>query len=129
MSHSTQDPNLLKAMKEDYTKRLEAESNKLDPVGFKEEIQKALNTPFDNPYYEEAKQGVIKEYLEPNKWSYVALLKCHWATTHMYYQVYRSHAVLADSHRELLKQIDAAYQEVFKRLNTLRQAELTKEIR
>lgn len=129
MSHSTQDPSLLKAMKEDYTKRLESDMTKLDPIGFKEEIEKALSRPCTNPYYEEAKNSVIKEYLEPNKWSYVSLLKCHWATTHMYYRVYNSHTVLSDSHVELLKQIDSAYQEVFKRLNKLRMAELTKEIR
>ena len=129
MSHNTQSPSLTKAMKEDYTKRLEADMAKLDPPGFKEEIQKALSSFFDNPYYEEAKQGVIKEYLEPNNWSYVALLKCHWATTHMYYCVYKPHSVLADSHRVLLEQIDSAYQEVFKRLNAVRQSELTKEVR
>lgn len=129
MSHNTQSPSLLKSMKEDYTKRLETDSNKLDPVGFKEEIEKALSSPFDNPYYEEAKQSIIKEYLEPNNWSYVALLKCYWATTQVHYQIYNSHVVLSDSHRELLKQIDSAYQEVFKRLNNIRKSELTREVR
>lgn len=129
MSHNTQSPSLTKAMKEDYTKRLEADMAKLDPPGFKEEIQKALSASFDNPYYEEAKQSIIKEYLEPNNWSYVALLKCYWATTQVHYQIYNSHVVLSDSHRELLKQIDSAYQEVFKRLNAVRQSELTKEAR
>ena len=79
-------------------------------------LKAALSKPYDNIYYEDARIGVEIAYLIPNKYTCIGNMRLHWATTHNYYHVYNMHHVLHDKHLEILKQIDDAYQEVFRRV-------------
>lgn len=79
-------------------------------------LKAALSEPYDNIYYEDARKGVEEAYLIPHKYTCIGNMRLHWATTHNYYHVYNRHQVLHDKHVEILKQIDDAYQEVFRRV-------------
>lgn len=90
--------------------------NALVDHGMEASLKAALSEPYDNIYYEDACKGVEEAYLIPNKYTCIGNMRLHWTTTHNYYHVYNSHQVLHDKHIEILKQIDDAYQEVFRRV-------------
>lgn len=88
------------------------------------DLKAALSEPYDNIYYDDARKGVEETYLIPNKYTCIGNMRLHWDTTHNYYRVYNRHSVLHDKHLEILNQIDNAYQEVFRRVQTVEKKHL-----